>query len=103
MRELRTRTRDVNYDLKKQDFQPGWLTTMGLPAHTEVKSNHKRKPASRKQNEDSPSTNKENSAMIEASPLQGVAKATKPPKKVKRTVAPSRGRDQGMMVTHIGT
>lgn len=61
-------------------------------------------PVERNGDEESPSTNKENSRIREVlpSPRAGARAAKPKAKKIKRTVA-SRGRDQGMRVTRIGT
>jgi hypothetical protein len=112
VRELRQRA-TIDYNVKTANFVPAWTAKMGLVEQTPPESKRKKNtavtgapPVERNGDEESPSTNKENSRIREVlpSPRAGAgAQAAKPKaKKIKRTVA-SRGRDQGMRVTRIGT
>ena len=112
VRELRQRA-TIDYNVKTANFVPAWPAKMGLVEHTPSEPKRKKNtavtaapPVERNGDEESPSTNKENSRIREVhpSPRAGAgARAAKPKaKKIKRTVA-SRGRDQGMRVTRIGT
>ena len=112
VRELRQRA-TIDYNVKTANFVPAWTAKMGLVEQTPPESKRKKNtavtaepPVERNGDGEAPSTNKENSRIREVlpSPRAGAgARAAKPKaKKIKRTVA-SRGRDQGMRVTRIGT
>lgn len=105
-RALRKRE-DVNYSDKNKNMVPAWLNKMNLD-QTPPEPKRKRPPVKPAAPKDSPTTNKENESgshrqpVTDASPAGGTKKSSKP-KKVKRTVVASRGRDQGMTVTAYGT
>jgi len=111
VRELRQRA-TIDYNVKTANFVPAWTARMGLPVEQTPPESKRKKnttvtaapPVERNGDEESPSTNKENSRIREVlpSPRAGARAAKPKAKKIKRTVA-SRGRDQGMRVTRIGT
>ena len=105
-RGLRKRA-EVNYHEKQSNMVPAWLNKMNLD-QTPPEPKRKKQAVKSAQLKDSPTTNKENESgsqrqpAMDASPARGTKKSNKP-KKVKRTVVASRGRDQGMTVTAYGT
>ena len=105
-RGLRKRA-EVNYHEKQSNMVPAWLNKMNLD-QTPPEPKRKKQAVKPAELKDSPTTNKENESgsqrqpVMVASPAREAKKAGKP-KKVKRTVVASRGRDQGMTVAAYGT